>query len=160
MENHKCPVCRKPDIPNYHEEDVVCPQCKSDLSIYRVINQIPSSSGKNIWKPMSAVAILAAAVCAFLWLQKPSTISEDSSHLAELTAARDSITTLLAQVKGVKENIPEGGGSFNYIVRKGDSYWSICKKFYGSGTKAQELAEKNNRTMDTPLYEGDTLKIN
>lgn len=65
MENHKCPVCRKPDIPNYHEEDVVCPQCKSDLSIYRVIDQIPSSSGKNIWKPMSAVAILAAADMGF-----------------------------------------------------------------------------------------------
>ncbi len=35
-----CPVCGKAGIPNYHSHDVVCPQCNSDLSVFRQIDQL------------------------------------------------------------------------------------------------------------------------
>ncbi|MDE7392943.1 MAG: hypothetical protein K2M80_00510, partial [Muribaculaceae bacterium] len=35
-----CPVCGKAGIPNYHSHDVVCPQCNSDLSVFRLIDQL------------------------------------------------------------------------------------------------------------------------
>lgn len=61
-ENTKCPVCGKTGIDDYLNKDVKCPCCGSDLSIYRVIEQIPEEGHKtNIWKPISAVAIIAAA---------------------------------------------------------------------------------------------------
>lgn len=60
-ENTKCPVCGKTGIPDFLNEDVKCPCCGSDLSIYRVIEQIPEEGHKtNIWKPISVVAIIAA----------------------------------------------------------------------------------------------------
>lgn len=52
-ENTKCPVCGKTGIPDFLNEDVKCPCCGSDLSIYRVIEQIPEEGHKtNIWKPI------------------------------------------------------------------------------------------------------------
>ena len=35
-----CPVCGKTGIPNYHTLYVVCPQCDSDLSVFRHIDQL------------------------------------------------------------------------------------------------------------------------
>lgn len=35
-----CPVCGKQHIPNYKESDVVCPQCNTDLSVFRQIDQL------------------------------------------------------------------------------------------------------------------------
>lgn len=35
-----CPVCGKAHIPNYKEQDVVCPQCNTDLSVFRQIDQL------------------------------------------------------------------------------------------------------------------------
>ena len=66
MAEIKCPVCGKVGIPDYHSEDVKCPCCGSDLSIYRVIDNIPEEGQKtNIWKPISAVAIIATAEIGF-----------------------------------------------------------------------------------------------
>ena len=35
-----CPVCGKTHIPNYKKADVVCPQCNTDLSVFRQIDQL------------------------------------------------------------------------------------------------------------------------
>lgn len=159
MKNIKCPVCGKPDIADYHKEDVVCPQCKSDLSIYRVIDNIPSSGKSNIWKPISAVAILAAAVCGFLLLNSKPDTPPSRPNDTEIIALRDSISALTAQLKE-KDHSRLSVSSFNYVIRRGDSYWSISKKFYGTGTKAEEIANLNGQTLESPLIVGDTLKIN
>lgn len=157
----KCPVCGKTDIPDYLSEDIKCPCCGSDLSIYRVIEQIPDEDNnkkkKNIWKPISAVAIVAAAALGILLVtNKPETTPVDSGKLAQL---RDSITVLnnkLAQ-KTVSQTSTNVG--YSYCVKKGESYWSISKKFYGTGTRAEEIVRNNNRTIGTALLVGDTLII-
>lgn len=159
METTKCPVCGKPGIPDYHNEDVTCPQCKSDLSIYRVIDKIPEEkTGFNIWKSISAVAILATAVCGFFLFQninngkQKDDVEKNDAMIAQL---QDSITTLKTDLQELNST----PAPYIYIVRKGDSYWSISKKFYGTGTRYEEIAEKNNRTKKTPLEIGDTIKI-
>ena len=158
MADIKCPVCGKVGIPDYHSEDVKCPCCGSDLSIYRVIDSIPEEVQKtNIWKPISAVAIIAAAVLGILLLtQKPDV---PATPLAEITQLKDSIEVLnnqLAQTNNATTQISSG---FKYVVSKGESYWSISRKFYGIGTHANEIAQENDRTLDSPLMVGDTLII-
>lgn len=43
-----CPVCGKKHIPNYKEQDVVCPQCNSDLSVFRQIDQLPDGQAPEV----------------------------------------------------------------------------------------------------------------
>ena len=158
MSTNKCPVCGKPDIPDYHKEDVTCPQCKSDLSIYRIIDKIPEEkSGFNIWKAISAVAILATAVCGFFLFQNRHSgvvNTKDNSTLV-INQLRDSISVLEAKLKEPENTT----AAYNYIVRKGDSYCLISSRIYGDESHAEEIASNNHRTLQTPLYVGDTIKL-
>jgi len=158
----KCPVCGKTDIPDYHEEDIKCPCCGSDLSIYRIIDQIPEEEKKkNVWKPISAVAILAAAVLGVLLiLQKtPKPAGHSNPQEAALFQLEDSISKLNKQIETSQTVTPASPKGLLYIVRKGDSYWSISRKIYGTGTKAEEIAQSNRRNLNTILEPGDTLII-
>lgn len=155
----KCPVCGKVGIPDFHSADVNCPCCGSDLSIYRAIDQIPEEGHKrNIWKPISAAALVAAAgLGTALFLQKP--VATLTSGTTELNQLRDSITLLTNQLAEIKEANESNQVAYKYVVKKGDSYWSISKKFYGKGTRYVELLQDNNRTEDSSLEVGDTLLI-
>jgi len=157
-ENIKCPVCGKTGIPDFLNEDVTCPCCGSDLSIYRVIEQIPEEGHKtNNWKLISAVAILVAAgLGVMLFSQKNAVPSSVTEELSQLKDSVEVLNAQLAQSKTVSEQL---SSNYKYVVLRGDSYWSISKKFYGTGTRANELAKHNNRTIETPLIVGDTLII-
>ena len=54
-----------------------------------------------------------------------------------------------------KSNIEEFG---SYTVQKGDSWWSISCKLFGTGTRMKELAEINNKTINDIIYPGQILK--
>lgn len=43
-----CPVCGKKHIPNYKEQDVVCPQCNTDLSVFRQIDQLSDEEAVKV----------------------------------------------------------------------------------------------------------------
>lgn len=157
-ENTKCPVCGKTGIPDYLNEDVKCPCCGSDLSIYRVIDRIPEKGHKfNTWKPISAVAFIAAAgLGVLLFTQKPA---ESLTSTDDITQLKDSIKVLNKQLAQSKTSGEQPNLGYKYVVLRGDSYWSISKKFYGIGTRANEVAQQNSRTVETPLIVGDTLII-
>lgn len=160
----KCPVCGKVGIPDYHAEDAVCPQCGSDLSIFRVIDQIPPAGvkKKNVWMPIAAVAILTTAVLGGIIVfdePKDSVVIDMSSEIACL---QDSIKTLNAQLDtpiGSISNAPLQSEGFKYVVRKGDSFWSISKRFYHTGTRYEEVASANGLDSNSKLNVGDTIII-
>lgn len=157
VENTKCPVCGKTGIPDFLSEDVKCPCCGSDLSIYRVIEKIPEGGHMfNVWKPISAVAFIAAAVLGVVLFIPKSTPQIPQTE--DITLLKDSITVLNKKLNAKVITIPTPP-EFKYIVLRGDSYWSISRKFYGTGTRAAEIAKLNNRDLNTPLIVGDTLII-
>lgn len=156
----KCPVCGKVGIPDFHREDITCPCCGSDLSIYRVVDQIPEpKEHKNIWKPVATVAIVAAAALGLcLVFQKPS--SDVTTGNQEVAVLKDSVATLNEQLAQAKKQPAESTASFySYKVKKGESLWSISRKFYGTGAKAEDIAQDNGLTLNATLLIGDTLKI-
>ena len=156
--NNVCPVCGKSGIPDYHESDIVCPQCGSDLSIYRVINQITEIQ-KNIWKPISVAAILAATVMGvFLFFNKLDTTS-DLNSIADQKQLQDSISVLNIKIGALASQEKTAPSGYNYIVRKGDSFWTISQKVYGTGNRYNEIAESNNMISNDALHVGDTLII-
>ena len=157
-ENTKCPVCGKTGIPDFLNDDVKCPCCGSDLSIYRVIENIPEEGQKfNIWKTISAVAFIATVGLGIILLNQKPTVLESSKE--EITQLKDSIEVLNNQLAQSKTIINPPHYEYKYVVLRGDSYWSISKKFYGTGTRANEIAKQNNRSIDYPLNIGDTLII-
>ncbi len=158
MDNNKCPVCGKVGIPDYHNSDVVCPQCGTDLSIYRVIDQIPTEAKNNIWKPISAVAIIAAAVLGITLLISKNQPTVDIKGTPEYVQLQDSIGKLNSQISELANRSVQND-SYQYIVRKGDCFWTISKRVYGTGTRYKEIAEYNGMTVNNLLHTGDTLKI-
>lgn len=46
----------------------------------------------------------------------------------------------------------------NYTVKKGDSLWTIAKKFLGDGNRYKEIQNLNGM-KDTVIHAGDVLKI-
>lgn len=160
----KCPVCGKVGIPDYHAEDTVCPQCGSDLSIFRVIDQIPQGDVKkrNVWMPIAAVAILTTAVFGGILLFKDSKVPAVEDRSSEIACLQDSIKTLKAQIEtttGSMSNTPSQSEGFKYVVRKGDSFWSISKRFYHTGTRYEEVAAANGLDSNSKLNVGDTIII-
>lgn len=160
----KCPVCGKVGIPDYHAEDTVCPQCGSDLSIFRVIDQIPQASVKmrNIWMPIAAVAILTTAVLgSIIMFQEPklTAVKDQSNRIACL---QDSVNTLKSQLEESIVTSREAQSQFEgfkYVVRNGDSFWSISKRFYHTGTRYEEVAVTNGLDSNSKLNVGDTIII-
>lgn len=160
----KCPVCGKVGIPDYHAEDTVCPQCGSDLSIFRVIDQIPQGEVKkrNVWMPIAAVAILTTAVLGGILLFQNSKVPVVEDRSDEISCLQDSIKTLKAQLKlqpGAFSDTQSQSQGFKYVVRKGDSFWSISKRFYHTGTRYEEVAAANGLDSNSKLNVGDTIII-
>lgn len=46
--NTICPVCGKRHIPNYKNQDVVCPQCGTDLNVFRQIDQLSDEEAAEV----------------------------------------------------------------------------------------------------------------
>ena len=160
----KCPVCGKVGIPDYHAEDTVCPQCGSDLSIFRVIDQIPQGDVKkrNVWMPIAAVAILTTAVLGGIMLFQDNNVPVVEDRSSEIACLQDSIKTLNAQIENTKTTTPDKSiqsEGFKYVVRKGDSFWSISKRFYHTGTRYEEVAAANGLDSNSKLNVGDTIII-
>lgn len=157
----KCPVCGKVGIPDYHNEDTVCPQCGSDLSIFRVIDQIPQpvEKKKNVWMPIAAVAILVAAVCGGILLFRPAKVVQDETQNEQIAMLQDSIVILNAKLEVSTPMPTTQSNEFKYVVRKGDSFWSISKRFYHTGTRYEEVAEANGLDSKSNLTVGDTIIV-
>lgn len=162
----KCPVCGKVGIPDYHAEDTVCPQCGSDLSIFRVIDQIPQAGVKkrNVWMPIAAVAILTTAVLGGILLFQEPKVPTTDDQSNRISCLQDSINVLKSRLEESAVTAPETSYSsqsegFKYVVRKGDSFWSISKRFYHTGTRYEEVAAVNGLDCNTKLNVGDTIII-
>lgn len=175
-ESTKCPICGKEGIHDFRQEDVVCPCCGSDLSIYRNINNlltvdnnVPRAGKKQniVVGLLSFTTLLFAIGCAFLYIQKQPTkdpipaekgMAQEHQRISELT---DSIERLNSEIELLKKEkhtpkqiLPNG-----YIVKKGDSFCKISRKMLGTERRYAEILSLNHLRTNSILHIGDTLKI-
>lgn len=167
----KCPICGKNGIPDFHKEDVVCPCCGSDLSVYHKLSDLSeTSTGKPARKyliPILVVLIFASISCCVLLLhiQRNETFGyEQIARLQEQNSIlSDSIINLNEKIAKYHSRQQANTGSSEetriYIVNEGDSFWKISRRLYGTGGRYTEIAKLNNLDIETTLYPGDRLKV-
>ena len=99
VDSTKCPVCGRKDIPDYHRGDVTCPECGSNLRVYRILDNIEqdSKAKSSVWKPVALLSLLAALVFALLYFTKGSSPTVDAQRIAQL---EDSIASLNERLSG------------------------------------------------------------
>lgn len=156
---HTCPVCGKP-IQDYHSQDIICPACNTNLSIYRTIDSIPE---KILWRGWLYVAIVALVATIAITTKFFVSSTEHNAQVKQLEEKNISLQTENSQLSDSLSVQPKAEGqnikAFPYIIRKGDCLWTISKRLYGTGAQVQQIAEDNGITLDTPLNIGDTLFI-
>lgn len=98
VDSTKCPVCGRNDIPDYHRGDVRCPECGSNLRLYRILDSIEqdSKAKASVWKPVALLSLLAALVFALLYFTKGAAPTADAQRIAQL---EDSIASLNERFK-------------------------------------------------------------
>lgn len=166
-EKIKCPVCGKEDISDYHKEDVICPCCGTDLSIYRLIadsqehSTSPHANNKN-WKIATAVsAAIAILALVYVCLSKQQEFVQNVELTNKVEILKDSISSLTSQLESANQEIAnlkvQSADSPDkiYVVKKNDSPCKISRKLYGTESRYKEI----EAIITKPLQPGDTLKI-
>lgn len=162
-EEIKCPVCGKAGINDYHNKDVTCPCCGSDLSVFRVIDNIPEGKSNKtgfIWK---CIAGLACVTTLGFGILANNYRSSNESRIAESVLFQDSIKSLKSEIADLKNksevSVPTQPTYHKHVVLPGDNLWKISRRYYNTGTRYAEIAEWNNIDVHATITAGDTLII-
>lgn len=169
----KCPVCGKNGIPDFHAEDVVCPCCGSDLSIYHNLNELScndsNAPARHKYTMMSLVfmivLLLAIGGCILTGpLKKYTTSMQKMDELkVKNSILTDSIINLNKTVASLKSTPTKNIDKeyMTYIVKKGDSFCKISYKLYGTENRYGEIAILNSLDVNAKatLHPGDSLKV-
>lgn len=162
-----CPVCGKVGIPDYHKDEVACPCCGTDLSIYKMLADsqsahTPKETNNNKWKIATAAsAAIAILALVFVCLPKQQEFVQDVELTNKVESLKDSISSLTGQLKSANQEIAnlkvQSADSSDkiYIVKKNDSPCKISRKLYGTESRYKEI----EAIITKPLQPGDTLKI-
>jgi len=163
---YKCPVCDKAGIPDYLNENVVCPNCNSNLGVYRTLHKIAEGNdNSNVkvhqYKMLSIVlpilAVLLIGIFAFFYTN--SKLNEYDQRLTDannvVMELRDSINTLSSQIEKTKTaGLSSSSNYIEYAVLSNDSPWRIVRKFYGIRRDWESISQKIAEQND--LWNGNT----
>ena len=157
IEQIKCPVCGKVGIPDYHKEEVICPCCGTNLSIYKMLMdsrnaQTSQATNDKKWK-IATAASAAIAILALLFVCSPKHQDEvnNAGLNNKVAVLNDSINSLTTQLNLANEEIT----GIIYIVKRNDSPCKISRKLYGTESRYKEI----EAFITKPLQPGDTLKL-
>lgn len=163
----QCPICGKTGIPNFHKEDVVCPCCGSDLSVYHNLYDL---SGKGVvykkYKYMILIAItLLVLAVAYIFLD----FQKDQSNKSQIIKLQEQTSLLKDSIEGLKQaltirskrqtTVPSNDKVKLYVVKRGDSFCKISKTLYGTEIRYIEIIKLNNLNVETILHKGDSIKV-
>lgn len=159
---NNCPICNKAGLPDYTKNNVVCPQCNSDLKAFMLLNSISKLNKSKIG--IYLIIGVSLLSIAFLGLFLKSN-SDKKELIAKNVILNDSISKI--QIVGVvKETAAEAlpiaekqEATIKYVVKKGDYPYKIAQFFYNDGSKYTQIEVDNNLEQPYILKVGQILTI-
>jgi len=149
-----CPVCSHPEI-----EGEICPNCETDLSVVRMLAELPPAVSQNsqlrkAWVPVF-VAIVMLLLLIRLGVASNSWLSEKSPPTATSSNVPSPVTSTSQQPQGI------GAYGFRYTVRAGDSLSVIARRFYGNTDLWTVIVQANPslKGRETALEVGEVLLV-
>lgn len=178
-ESIKCPICGKDDIHDFHTEDVVCPCCGSELSIYHKLYGLSSAKTKNnvtaqrnrwVVSMLTVSTVLFAVGFLFFAFREGQILPIKSNQITEsklfVDRLNDSIVALnktITSLRAFNSKQPQNSILTDelkvYVVKRGDSFCKISKKLYDTELRYNEIVKLNNLNATFILHEGDSLKV-
>ena len=161
--SYNCPICNKAGLPDYTKNDVVCPQCNSDLKAFSLLNSISKPQKSKIG--MYAIVGISLLSIALLGLFIKSN-SDKKELVAKNMILNDSITRIQSiNFANEKEETTtpaiaeKQDVTINYVVKKGDYPYKIAQFFYNDGSKYKQIEADNNLVQPYTLKVGQVLTI-
>lgn len=161
--SYNCPICNKAGLPDYTKNDVVCPQCNSDLKAFSLLNSISKPEKSKIG--MYAIVGISLLSIALLGL-----FIKSNSDKKELVAKNVMLNDQIAKIQSaqIAERKEESAThpisvkqeiTVKYIVKKGDYPYKIAQFFYNDGSKYKQIEADNNLEQPYTLKVGQVLTI-
>lgn len=160
--SNNCPICNKAGLPDYTKNNVVCPQCNSDLKAFMLLNSISQPQKSKIG--MYVIIGFSVLSIAFLGFFLKSN-SDKKELITTNHSLNDSIVKLqsavvIKQVETESQPIAENQEvTIKYVVRKGDYPYKIAEFFYNDGSKYKQIEEDNDLKQPYTLKVGQILTI-
>ena len=165
MDSKKCPICNKTDIPDFLKEDVVCPCCNSDLSIFRKLYLLENEKKGKRNKKRFFIPLMIIVVIIFCFVYAIHSPTNNDINIlneqivqkdAEIIQLKDSLEKFKSTIKTA--DIQENSAVW-YIVKPGDSFSKISKFVYGTEIQYKRIVQLNNLQDNTMLLPGDSIRI-
>lgn len=159
-----CPICNKAGLPDYTKNNVVCPQCNSNLKAFMLLNSISQPQKSKI----GTYVIIGVSVVSIAFLGLFLKSNSDKKELIAINIVlNDSISQIQkvnVKVETQKENeqnpiVEKRDVSIKYKVKKGDFPYKIAEFFYNDGSKYKQIEADNNLKQPYTLKVGQILII-
>ena len=163
MVKNVCPVCGNPGVGDYYHENVVCDVCGSDLGVFHTIQKEKNRKRMGIFLSFAGL-LLALALASFIAgsvssKQKASVIAEKEATISQLQSKINDLESKVVAKSETDSSTSSSEGSFRYTIRRGDSFCSISRRFYGTESYYKELAIDNGLNVNSHLVVGQQLVI-
>jgi LysM repeat protein len=165
-----CPVCNSSGIS---DESKKCPQCNADFEALQLTKKI-EQSGKNRllfgWIAM-ILFVIAVFVLIVFFLKTPKANLPSEQETQELTQLKTELAisqkqneSLLIKNKELTEKLnkkveEKAKREETYVVKAGETLFSIARKVLGNGYKYPDIAKDNNISDPDILITGQKLII-
>jgi LysM repeat protein len=165
-----CPVCNSSGIT---EDSKKCPHCNADLEAFQLTRKIEKTSkNKLLFGWVATILFFCALIVIIVFFvmtpeaDQPS--EKDSPELTqlktELEKTQNQNETLLMKNNELKTQLDKkteekAKREKIYVVKAGETLFTIARKVLGNGYKYQDIAKDNNISNPDILITGQKLVI-
>lgn len=165
-----CPVCNSSGVT---DESKKCPHCNADLEAFQLTRKIEKSSKNNLlfgW--IAAILFFCALIVLIVFFVMTPTANQpsekDSQELTQLKTELDKTQkqneALLIKNKELTSQLDKkveekAKREKIYVVKAGESLFTIARKVLGNGYKYTDIAKDNNISDPDILITGQKLVI-